>query len=126
MCRAPSPSAARLVAAEAADNPAGAFNHNSKQRTPTTGTGHARTCQTSHHEKARSESSCFFPIAYAGYGMAADSVRRKESGTVTRMLLRTAVTVFNRYYREKRMRLHTSVMPTKFSKLLKENSIQRS
>jgi len=46
--------------------------------------------------------------------------------TVTKMLLRTAVTVFNRYYREKRMRLHTSVMPTKFSKPLKENSIQRS
>ena len=58
--------------------------------------------------------------------MAADSVRRKESGTVPEMLLRTAVTVFNRYYREKRMRLHTSVMPTNFSKPLKENSIQRS
>ena len=67
-----------------------------------------------------------FKRAYAGYGMAADSVRRKESGTVTKMLLRTAVTVFNRYYREKRMRLHTSVMPTRFSKPLKERSIQRS
>jgi hypothetical protein len=30
---------------------------------------------------------------------------------VTKMLLRTAVTVFNRCYREKRMRLHTTVMP---------------
>jgi len=67
-----------------------------------------------------------FKRAYAGYGMAADSVRRKERGTVTKMLLRTAVTVFNRYYREKRMCLHTSVLPTKFSKPLKENSIQRS
>jgi radical SAM superfamily enzyme YgiQ (UPF0313 family) len=54
-----------------------------------------------------------FKRAYAGYGMAADSVRRKESGTVTRMLLKTTVTVFNRYYREKRMRLRLAVMPTK-------------
>ena len=66
-----------------------------------------------------------FKRAYAGYGMAADSVRRKESGTLTKMLLRTAVTVFNRYYREKRMRLHMTVMPTKFPEL-KNNSIQRS
>ncbi len=51
-----------------------------------------------------------FKRAYAGYGMAADSVRRKESGTVTKMLLKTAVTVFNRCYREKKMRLHTTVM----------------
>ncbi|MGC2322965.1 MAG: radical SAM protein [Terriglobales bacterium] len=54
-----------------------------------------------------------FKRAYAGYGMAADSVRRKESGTVTRMLLKTTVTVFNRYYREKRMRLRLAVMPIK-------------
>ncbi|MGC2324717.1 MAG: hypothetical protein WA463_18930, partial [Terriglobales bacterium] len=54
-----------------------------------------------------------FKRAYAGYGMAADSVRRKENGTVTRMLLKTTVTVFNRYYREKRMRLRLAVMPTK-------------
>ncbi len=67
-----------------------------------------------------------FKRAYAGYGMAADSVRRKENGSITKLLLRTAVTVFNRYYREKRMRLHTTVMPTKFSKPLKRNSIQRS
>jgi radical SAM superfamily enzyme YgiQ (UPF0313 family) len=47
-----------------------------------------------------------FRRAYAGYGMAADSVRRKESGTLTKLLLKTAVTVFNRRYRERRMRLH--------------------
>ena len=67
-----------------------------------------------------------FKRAYAGYGMAADSVRRKESGTVTKMLLRTVVTVFNRYYREKRMRLHTTVMPPKFSRPLKKSSMQGS
>jgi len=61
-----------------------------------------------------------FKRAYAGYGMAADSVRRKENGTVTKMLLRTAVTVFNRYYREKRMRLHMTVMPTKSPEPLKK------
>jgi len=57
--------------------------------------------------------SCvLFKRAYAGYGMAADSVRRKENGTVTKMLLKAAVTVFNRYYREKRLRLRMTVMPT--------------
>ncbi len=50
-----------------------------------------------------------FKRAYAGYGMAADSVRRKESGTMTKLLLKTAVTAFNRCYREKRMRLRMSV-----------------
>ena len=67
-----------------------------------------------------------FKRAYAGYGMAADSVRRKENGTVTRMLLRTAVTVFNRYYREKRMRLQMTVMPTKLAEPLNKTSIQSS
>ncbi len=67
-----------------------------------------------------------FKRAYAGYGMAADSVRRKESGTVTKMLLRTVVTVFNRCYREKRMHLHTSVMPQKSSEPLKKGSMQGS
>lgn len=57
--------------------------------------------------------SCvLFKRAYAGYGMAADSVRRKENGTVTKTLLKAAVTVFNRYYREKRLRLRVAVMPT--------------
>lgn len=54
-----------------------------------------------------------FKRAYAGYGMAADSVRRKESGTITKLLLKTAVTIFNRRYREKRLRLRVGVMPTK-------------
>ena len=52
-----------------------------------------------------------FKRAYAGYGMAADSVRRKENGTLTRMLLKFSVTVFNRYYREKRLRVRMAVMP---------------
>jgi len=66
-----------------------------------------------------------FKRAYAGYGMAADSVRRKENGTVTKLLLRTAVTVFNRYYREKRMRLRTTVMSTKVPEpLRRKTSIQ--
>jgi len=65
-----------------------------------------------------------FKRAYAGYGMAADSVRRKESGTVTKMLLRTAVTVFNRCYREKKMRLHTTVIPQTSSGPLKKGPMQ--
>ena len=52
-----------------------------------------------------------FRRAYAGYGMAADSVRRKESRTVTRVLLRFAVSVFNHHYREKRLRLRVRVRP---------------
>jgi radical SAM superfamily enzyme YgiQ (UPF0313 family) len=54
-----------------------------------------------------------FKRAYVGYGMAADSVRRKDSGTVTKLLLKTAVTVFNWCYREKWLRLRMSVMPRK-------------
>lgn len=50
-----------------------------------------------------------FKRAYAGYGMAADSVRRKESRTVTRVLLRFAVSVFNRHYRDKHLRLRVRV-----------------
>lgn len=52
-----------------------------------------------------------FRRAYAGYGMAADSVRRKESRTVTRVLLRFAVSVFNHHYRQKRLRLRVRVRP---------------
>jgi radical SAM superfamily enzyme YgiQ (UPF0313 family) len=52
-----------------------------------------------------------FKRAYAGYGMAADSVRRKENGTVTKMLLKCAVSVFNRCYREKRLRLRMRMIP---------------
>jgi len=40
------------------------------------------------------------------------------------MLLRTAVTVFNRYYREKRMRLQVTVMPTKSPEPLKKTAVQ--
>jgi radical SAM superfamily enzyme YgiQ (UPF0313 family) len=50
-----------------------------------------------------------FRRAYAGYGMAADSVRRKESRTVTKVLLRFAVSVFNHHYRQKRLRLRVHV-----------------
>ena len=50
-----------------------------------------------------------FKRAYAGYGMAADSVRRKESKTLTRVLLKFAVGVFNHHYREKRLRLRVRV-----------------
>lgn len=53
-----------------------------------------------------------FRRAYAGYGMAADSVRRKESRTVTRVLLRFAASVFNHHYREKRLRLRVRVRPS--------------
>lgn len=53
-----------------------------------------------------------FKRAYAGYGMAADSVRMKENGFVTKMLLKTAVTIFNRCYREKRIRVRMPVIPT--------------
>lgn len=52
-----------------------------------------------------------FKLAYAGYGMAADSVQKKKNGIVTRMLLKAAVTVFNRYYREKRFRPKLAAMP---------------
>ncbi|HZU43563.1 MAG TPA: hypothetical protein VE994_12870, partial [Terriglobales bacterium] len=51
-----------------------------------------------------------FKRAYAGYGMAADSVRRKENGATTKLLLKAAVTVFNRCYRKKRMRVRLKVM----------------
>ena len=39
---------------------------------------------------------------------------------------RMAVTVFNRYYREKRMRLQMTVMPTKLAEPLNKTSIQSS
>ncbi len=57
--------------------------------------------------------SILFKRAYAGYGMAADSVRRKESGTVTKLLLKAAVLIFNRCYREKRMRIQVTLMHRK-------------
>jgi len=57
-----------------------------------------------------------FKRAYSGYGMAADSVRRKENGTVTKLLLKTAVTIFNRRYREKRLRMRVGVMPANSAK----------
>ncbi len=54
-----------------------------------------------------------FKRAYAGYGMAADSVRLKQSGIATKLLLKAAVTVFNRCYRQKRLHLRMPVMPGK-------------
>lgn len=52
-----------------------------------------------------------FKRAYAGYGMAADSVRRKKSGMVTKLMIKAAVSAYNRYHREKHMRLRMRVMP---------------
>jgi radical SAM superfamily enzyme YgiQ (UPF0313 family) len=45
-----------------------------------------------------------FRRAYAGYGMAADSVRKKQSGAVTKALIKSAVSLFNHYFRQKRLR----------------------
>jgi radical SAM superfamily enzyme YgiQ (UPF0313 family) len=56
--------------------------------------------------------SLAFKRVYAGYGMAADSVQRKKMGVITRMLVKTAVTVYNRCYRQKKMSLRVPVMPT--------------
>lgn len=53
-----------------------------------------------------------FKRAYAGYGMAADSVRRKKNSTVTKLMIKTAVSAYNRYHREKHMRLRMRVIPT--------------
>jgi radical SAM superfamily enzyme YgiQ (UPF0313 family) len=53
-----------------------------------------------------------FKRAYAGYGMAADSVRRKKSGTVTKVMIKTAVSAYNHFHREKHMRLRMRVLPT--------------
>ncbi len=56
---------------------------------------------------------CFaFKRAYAGYGMAADSVRRKDMGIVTRILLKTAISVFNFFFRQKAFRSRMPLMPT--------------
>jgi radical SAM superfamily enzyme YgiQ (UPF0313 family) len=52
-----------------------------------------------------------FKRAYAGYGMAADSVRRKKNGTVTKLMIKAAVSAYNRYHREKNMRLRMRVIP---------------
>jgi radical SAM superfamily enzyme YgiQ (UPF0313 family) len=52
-----------------------------------------------------------FKRAYAGYGMAADSVRKKENGTVTKVMIKIAVSAYNRFHREKLMRLNMRVMP---------------
>jgi radical SAM superfamily enzyme YgiQ (UPF0313 family) len=40
-----------------------------------------------------------FRQAYAGYGMAADSVRKKEMGFGTRLLIKTAVSFYHRFFR---------------------------
>jgi hypothetical protein len=53
-----------------------------------------------------------FKRAYAGYGMAADSVRRKKSGTVTKLMIKAAVSAYNHFHREKHMRLRMRVLPT--------------
>ena len=51
-----------------------------------------------------------FKRAYAGYGMAADSVRRKKIGMITKMLVKAAVGVFNRFYRQRRLGLRMRLM----------------
>lgn len=51
-----------------------------------------------------------FKRAYAGYGMAADSVRRKKIGVITRMLVKAAVSVYNRFFRQKRLALQLPLM----------------
>lgn len=40
-----------------------------------------------------------FRQAYAGYGMAADSVRKKEMGIGTRLLIKAAVSFYHRFFR---------------------------
>ncbi len=52
-----------------------------------------------------------FKRAYAGYGMAADSVRRKEMGIVTKMLVKTAVSVYNYFFRRQRLVVRMPLMP---------------
>ncbi len=57
--------------------------------------------------------TCFaFKRAYAGYGMAADSVQRKDLGIVTRLLLKTTISVFNFFYRQKALRSRMPLIPT--------------
>ena len=41
-----------------------------------------------------------FRQAYAGYGMAADSVRKKEMGIGTKLLIKTVVRFYNRFFRQ--------------------------
>ncbi|MBZ5551248.1 MAG: B12-binding domain-containing radical SAM protein [Acidobacteriia bacterium] len=50
-----------------------------------------------------------FRGAYAGYGMAADSVRRKNMGFSTKILIKTAANVFNRFYRQKKLQVRVSM-----------------
>lgn len=52
-----------------------------------------------------------FKRAYAGYGMAADSVQKREMGFVAKILVKMAVYVHNLYYRQKSLRLRMSLMP---------------
>ncbi|PYS51559.1 MAG: radical SAM protein [Acidobacteria bacterium] len=40
-----------------------------------------------------------FRQAYAGYGMAADSVRKKEMGIGTRLLIKSAISFYNHFFR---------------------------
>lgn len=52
-----------------------------------------------------------FRQAYAGYGMAADSVRRKKMGRVTRVLVKAAVSLYNSCFRHRRFALKVPVIP---------------
>jgi hypothetical protein len=45
-----------------------------------------------------------FRQAYAGYGMAADSVRKQEMGMGTRMLIKSAMSFYNHFFRRTSLR----------------------
>ena len=51
-----------------------------------------------------------FRQAYAGYGMAADSVRRKKMGRVTRLLIKSAVSIYNSRFRQKKLVLRVPLI----------------
>lgn len=53
-----------------------------------------------------------FRRAYAGYGMAADSVQRKDTGLITRVLLKTAISAFNLFFRQRALRVRMPVVPS--------------
>jgi radical SAM superfamily enzyme YgiQ (UPF0313 family) len=53
-----------------------------------------------------------FRQAYAGYGMAADSVRRKKMGPTTRLLIKAAVSIYNTFFRHKRLELRMPLIPS--------------
>jgi radical SAM superfamily enzyme YgiQ (UPF0313 family) len=56
-----------------------------------------------------------FKRIYAENGISADSVKRRKMGVVTRILVRLAVSFYSHFFRNRKIVLRTSLMPTQSS-----------